>query len=202
MIFLDNGERMNDSAISEEVLAYHEAGHTVAACLVGLPFESVTIIQTGSYLGTCLIPLQKDFPGDYDGSQRELWVKRWMFMGAAGTIAEEQFTGRPSDSDHGVGVVRLAAYLFEDEDEVNHYAKFIWEQTKECIVAHWNLVQAVANALCEQKTVEYQKVCALLCEASPQHTFRKLVFYSLSSVPHLHVVDFLSRQSYVAIVAF
>ena len=54
MIFLGKGERMNDSAISEEVLVYHEAGHAVAVCLVGLPFESVTIIRTGPYVGRCL----------------------------------------------------------------------------------------------------------------------------------------------------
>ena len=62
-----------------------------------------------------------------------------MFMGAAGTIAEEQFTGCPSDNSHSVEILQLAiqrsTWFAGSLPEQKRYANFIWEQTKESIAA-------------------------------------------------------------------
>jgi len=43
--------------MSEQATAYHEAGHSGAACLVHMRFRRLTIVPEGDYRGVCLLKL-------------------------------------------------------------------------------------------------------------------------------------------------
>jgi ATP-dependent Zn protease len=163
---------MADMPVPEQALAYHEAGHSVAACLAQLRFQNATIIPTEEYLGRCTLETWKDFHPDYRDDHRTVsQAKRRMFVTVAGSIAEEKFTGYPIEDDpHFAQVLQRAGHLNGSQASANLYTQFMWQQTKDYLDLHWECVQAVANVLLEQKTLGYQKIRALIREASGMGT--------------------------------
>lgn len=84
---------------TETAIAYHEAGHAVAACLYGVPFHYVTIRENGSSLGHI-----SHFQAEQlylSKAWRTRFNKQIALMCAAGAVAEAMYhrLGRRTSTD-------------------------------------------------------------------------------------------------------
>jgi hypothetical protein len=71
---------------SDQITAYHEAGHAVVALLLGRPVQSVSILPDREHLGICEFG-----KGVYRPS--EDWLEREILIALGGIAAEARFTG-------------------------------------------------------------------------------------------------------------
>lgn len=139
--------------------AYHEAGHAVARCLLGLPILSTTIIPSSSdnYMGVTTVPIKKN------PSRQEILDE--MVVRAAGTVATEAVR---SGNLNLVGVE-------DDFERIRNYAKYLAagdhsEYLRLCDEAHIRArtllrtpihrlaVKRVAEALLEKQILDHAEV--------------------------------------------
>lgn len=71
---------------SEQITAYHEAGHAVVALILGRPVQGVSILPEREYLGVC------EF-GKSVYRASEDWLEREILIALGGIAAEARFTG-------------------------------------------------------------------------------------------------------------
>ena len=71
---------------SDQMTAYHEAGHAVLALLLGRPVQCVSILPEREHLGICEFG-----KGVYRPS--EDWLEREILIALGGIAAEARFTG-------------------------------------------------------------------------------------------------------------
>ena len=163
---------------SKTAIAYHEAGHSVAACLAHKRFRIVSILPNEESMGRCIIVQWKSFHPDYETSRRTRYrIKADIFMLLAGPCAEYKYVGgrKPVYSVKDYQEAReLASYLCGSQEEADAYVEYMWEQTKNIISLDWNwkAIVAVANALLGQKTLKYLKTLHLIRKASDKVTPR------------------------------
>jgi ATP-dependent Zn protease len=147
---------------SLEVVAYHEAGHAVAAVGWGVGHvDSVTIVPARNTRGrTCISPYLADAPEHYEAARdrrdevaASLWravIVRHVRFFLAGPCAEDLFTKRrtvhrlcsPDTLNAGFRVD-----LVEGDDKVER------SQTRTFLRQNWLHVEAVAAALLRHKTL-------------------------------------------------
>lgn len=90
-------------------IAYHEAGHAVAACFVGKRFAAVTIVPGEKTLGACHTTPWSNFHPNLETDRRTISrLKIDIFVSLAGPVAESILRGgkKPplcSDFNNGVG---------------------------------------------------------------------------------------------------
>jgi len=62
----------------------------------------------------------------------------------------------------------MVDHLCGSVEEAEAYLRFMWEQTKNIVSLdhNWKAIEAVANALLEQKTLKYHKTRRLIQKAS------------------------------------
>lgn len=149
-------------------IAYHEAGHAVAACFVGKRFTAVTIVPREKTLGACRTTPWSSFHPDLKIDRRTISrLKIDTFVSLAGPVAESILRGgkKPplcSDFNNGVG---SAEYLFGGNTELaGAYVTFMWKQIENIIGfdRNWKATQAVAESLLARKTLGYRKVRQLV----------------------------------------
>jgi hypothetical protein len=93
------------TATQRVVTAYHEAGHAVAALVLGRPVAWVSIRPDRKYLGVCAFAKGVFRPS-------EDWVEREAVIALAGPAAEAGFTGQMDwtgaahDYDYAFGLAR------------------------------------------------------------------------------------------------
>jgi len=161
---------------SKKAVAYHEAGHGVAACLAHKLFRIVSILPDGESMGKCVTVEWKNFHPDYETNRRTKYrIKADIFMLLAGPCAEYKYFGgrKPTYSVEDFQDAReLASYLCGSQEEADAYVEFMWEQTKNIIGLDWNwkAIEAIANALLGQKTLKYLKTRHLIQKASGKVT--------------------------------
>lgn len=161
---------MTRSKREERLTAYHEAGHALAACLVRIPFQDVTIVPTGEILGkvSCSFDRWGEFRPDADVRRRTVGkAKRVMFVALAATVAERiaaRQKGMPSNRDdpHVDQALSLCLNLCGSFEESVAYLTFMWEQTKNVVQLHWESVDRLAKGLIDQKTVNRREARRLL----------------------------------------
>jgi ATP-dependent Zn protease len=150
----------------ERATAYHEAGHSVGACLVRLPVQNVTIVPTSNFLGRCSYGYDDVRPDKDDRPKITLRTKRMMFAAAAGSIAGELFLGKDILKSHWDDVLLLAGQINGSQEAANLYAQFMWQQAIDAIAHDWECVHAVADALLERHTLGSRKIRDLIRRAS------------------------------------
>lgn len=154
--------------------AYHEAGHAVAAWILGLKFKQVTIHPTGRGTLGCITELNAPrwFRPDLQMTPRiRVMAERRILVFFAGKCAQEQYlgkgvrTGYESDYD---AAVALAAKLCSDSDVADAYLTYCLTAAKAVIRRNWSAVAAVAEALVEVETLSFGQVARLIASTLMQ----------------------------------
>lgn len=146
-----------------QAVAYHEAGHVVAAYLLRIDILSVTIAPAGDYLGAArngkMIGGDLSIRCGYKKDRRAIaWVERFVQMLFAGPVAENQFSGRWNYVGAGqdyMNAADLASHVCYDEGELSAYLQLLKIRSRLLITQerNWLAVEALAAALLEKKTL-------------------------------------------------
>ena len=152
-------------------IAYHEAGHAVAAWRLGLKFRRVTIKSEDDSLGHVLNVRGPKWLNDEIGVigsvRARLHAERYIVYGMAGQIAEEKFRGhRPhpwthSDDDRSAIVLAMRA-IPGSQRTVNAFLHYCFENARDIINSQWPQVTAVAAALLAQQTLTYEETLEVI----------------------------------------
>jgi len=155
-----------------KVTAYHEAGHGVAAYVLGLDITGVTIVpgedSFRQFLGQAEVPV--DLAQVYDSDRGDEYVKRQLVCYYAGAAAEEHLTGEPVDWRPGgpynsdwqgsaACVVELAGY---DEEEQGKVSEAGWMRAQTIMAENWDKVRMLAEALIEHGEMDGDRAVRLL----------------------------------------
>jgi len=153
-------------------VAYHEAGHAVAAYVLRQRFRNATIEMTEAFDG--LVPMigLDDILGKLEGRTRDS-----MFMTANGPAAESRFMrqGRRSFigsyDDFGL-VLRILGKLSGSSEEANAYANWLFERAKNLVSwePNWTMAGALVKALEGAKTLPYADARRIM--GTPESPFR------------------------------
>lgn len=134
-------ERWRDSArwAGRGFIAYHEAGHAVAAYLLKIRIDFVTIIsETGGEIAGYL--RHGPLPG----------IERGVMLALAGPVVDEFINsplgGSEADKAHALD---LAEQAIGSNDQLQTYIDRLWSQTWDLLTdpEHWRAIEHVAEAL-------------------------------------------------------
>jgi hypothetical protein len=173
----------------ETEMAVHEAGHAVAAAILGRPIEQVDIIPDDRFFGRCSY---KDGGGPLDAER----IERDLIITFAETAAEEVYAGLFRPIRLGWGDGSYAAHLlqawtdivgYDLPDRFSHwtddyeptidevedlwefeslregkYADVLARRTKRLLCENWAKVEAVAAALLEDRRLSGEQVLQLV----------------------------------------
>jgi ATP-dependent Zn protease len=152
--------------------AYHEAGHVVAAHILGLDMTGVTIVpgeeSFGRYLGQAGVPV--DYALVYNSDLADDYLECQLVCYYAGAVAEEHLTGErvdwgpggPYNSDwQGSAdcVVELAGRDLEKQGQVSEAG---WMRAQTIMAENWDKVRTLAEALIEHGKMDSDRVESLL----------------------------------------
>jgi len=148
----------------ERDVAYHEAGHAVAAIAVGMSFKSVSIIPSESSWGRLLLRKMSDFHPDVERDRRTVnLAKKYMFAALGGPVSEKK-RGRGGGLGEGdvQEVFNMAARLCGSFEETEAYVNFTWCQVEQSVKLNWKAIRIVVRQLIKCKTLKCQEVKALI----------------------------------------
>jgi hypothetical protein len=151
----------------ETLTAYHEAGHAVVDCLLGLPLEEVSVVPDEESMGRVSSSLFKDFYKsleDEDADEDEV-LEVYLVSLLAGIKAVEILTGEDThpydpnadlsllDSDYGqAGSVILSLAGPTAESQAAVYEQAV-SQAEGLLREIWPTVEVLAEALLKHKTL-------------------------------------------------
>lgn len=147
-------------------IAIHEAGHVVAATVMGIPLEFATIragaTEDAAYLGLTRIKRSDDYfrkiGEDVEFTER-LIIQSW-----AGTLAENRAgVHEPGDWSHDRETVADLAIRISGPD-VNGLVERLRVEADRLLEAHWEVVERVAEALIQHETLTADHLKKLLHE--------------------------------------
>ena len=152
-------------------IAFHEAGHVVAAWSRRVKIHKATIVSSPEFLGQVrhANPLHKLHP-DYDVSARvRERAEADIVVALAGPEAQRRHSPRSWRSHHGTSdfkhAVDLATRLNSSDEAVNAYLGWLAIVTRDEIALLWPQVETVAHALMRERTLSAAEVKALLARA-------------------------------------
>jgi hypothetical protein len=157
---------------SREAVAYHEAGHAVAALVLGLKIgrRGVTIVpdKRKGILGTAHILNQlREDPGCSIGPRTHLWLERLAVMCFAGDAAEckakrkangRRRFGAHQHYDQAAGVLEC---ISTSPEQYKHRVEVAYFRARTLVDTHWALVQAVAEGLLVSRTLSRDDILAI-----------------------------------------
>jgi hypothetical protein len=155
--------------------AYHEAGHAVAAHVLGLPIVGVDIVlrpdESGEASGTCLIkpwaPLS-GLEGQAKQLARDQLVKHQLVLLLAGPAAQRLYAPRSRIRSSGsrdykeAGVLAGLAGYIGARDALLHWGAI---EARELVRLHSHLVESVAEALLEHKELDGDRAREIIEDA-------------------------------------
>ena len=135
--------------LTEEAIAYHEAGHAVVSMKLGYSCRYVTIVPKGKIQGhaSCEDPMK---------GEHEKKVEHALKLKMAGRIAEGKHTGLAvwSDSCDRVDAVNLANEATDrDGPRTEQLVMRMLGETRDLVDKHWAEIDALAQRLLVEKTV-------------------------------------------------
>jgi hypothetical protein len=143
--------------------AFHEAGHAVVACLLGVPFRLVTIKPSEDSLGHVL---HNRWPAwaDPDSERYNQWRANWWFeirtrISLAGQMAEAICIGRrPRRYSHSAdddGAEDLALRLCGDGEAASAWLHWLLIGVRRRLAQPqvWHAVEVIADELLNRKTI-------------------------------------------------
>jgi ATP-dependent Zn protease len=161
---------LNTDDLRLKATAFHEAGHTVAAWCLYLPFSQVTIVPSPNSHGS--IEMQR--------------IKRpevEIICTHAGSIAEAihsghfneaGFSGNRSDIDFGSGSdrARIKELLLQmndgwtDKKQLQAIEFPLFKQARRIVESSWGEIEIIASALLKRQTLTAQDVINLIGDPS------------------------------------
>src|SRR3954471_6910286 len=140
--------------------AFHEAGHAVAAYVLGRPIKHATIVPEQWKLGHVRLGGRhhaQRLETTTVGVQARFRLECDVIGAFAGPEAERRATGRANNvgarSDHGYAADVALALAGGDEKEANAYIRWVRRRAERLIEQYWTQVEAVAALLMERRTV-------------------------------------------------
>lgn len=160
-----------------EKIAYHEAGHAVAAYYLKRRFKSVTIIPSEGYLGLLESHKSqfKNFDPECDNSHRTVnRIGTEIMIDFAGGIAEKmaatRYNWRGSSQDWN-SAQKLACYNVDSGEQLNAYVNWLWTKSKG-MMRHewvWHAVKMLAKELITHKAISYPKARKIIEQAEDEY---------------------------------
>jgi hypothetical protein len=154
----------------EKFAAYHEAGHCIGHLVTGIIFESVDILPEYNCDGKCVTrgkvtqaKIQQNF-SKYDllivlyaGFISEAKYRNYPLflceiLTSANSSPEYKYANEILDNCIAIGYLSSKGKLRGD----------IKQKTRNYVNLHWNLIEAIANALLERKKLMYQDVLKIV----------------------------------------
>jgi hypothetical protein len=142
--------------LKRKVVAYHEAGHAVVACTLGLRLRRVTIIPSEDLLGCC--QQYKSFRGKYfetgDPYRVRLRTEKHIMVALAGRIAQQFYNRRSLRPHHGrsdmENAAQLAMSITGSTKETNAYMEWLELRTGNSLKdsLHWEAVKVWRRNCC------------------------------------------------------
>lgn len=140
-------------------IAYHEAGHAVAAWGQGLKVREATIVPTEDYRGS--VVHENPLRGlNFDGSLRaENRTNKKVIICLAGPIAQVRYDRRflrdpNSGFDHDYELARgLALRLTPNAEMADFYLNHMWRKAETLVAKDWDFVVALAGRLLQRGTL-------------------------------------------------
>lgn len=149
-------------AIDREVVAHHEAGHAVAAHVLGLTVDRISIVADGDAAGQVI--------HDYGCNMNEVLyeddgIRQWALERAAiaslaGEVAQRRYRPDSVDPDHGGGdrvhVHQILDHLAGEADQElrDAWATLLLLRAERLVEAYWPRVEWLASVLVSQTTIE------------------------------------------------
>lgn len=146
--------------------AYHEAGHAVAAYVLGRDFFSVSITSEGNSAGRCYFAARPETfdPWNRDPATRSR-LEIEVITDLAGGIAERIATG--FDNLQGMAsdvyaAMDTAIYVTSNETQRLAYLERAEARAESILRQHWGAVQALADALLRLGEIEFPQARAII----------------------------------------
>jgi len=157
--------------ISEnEILAsaIHEAGHAVAAFVLGRNVPDLSLHGGEEAEGSCGYALWGDVPASQPGAEAiRAWLDDELLVCLAGPVAEELFSGA-FDEDLGESDLLLALELAESAADAPEAVERTWDEAEaraEALLREsWDAVRLLAETLVREKYLDAGRIALLLKE--------------------------------------
>jgi hypothetical protein len=164
-------ERPSRQLSVEERAALHEAGHAVAAYLMGVRFSRVRITGGAEDLGAAE-GLQWKLGTDPDGvsgARLRRVVEKQVVVFAGGDAAESlKVSGHAWEEGHDYfHAVDSAGRLYAEPSELSAYLSWAWLHARNQLAepGNWSAVKAVTQALISKKKIGYCEARDIIKEA-------------------------------------
>ncbi len=151
--------------------AFHEAGHAAMFFTQGRKFRHVTIVadETKCSLGHVLHDALKNFhPDENDDWKTRKMLEEAILCSLAGPAAERIFAGRRNWRGAAGDlryVTNVATCFVPDSEEASAFISWLWIRANNVVQAKWRMVEILAAALLEQKTLSYKEAQLALRDA-------------------------------------
>jgi len=149
-------------AIDREVVAHHEAGHAVAAHVLGLTVDRISIVSDGDAAGQVIHDYgcnMNEVINEDDGI-RQWALERAAIVSLAGEAAQRRFRVESVEEEHGGGD-RLHVHDMLDHlaGEMDQELRDAWYRVlvlraQRLITEHWVRVTWLASLLLRETTIE------------------------------------------------
>ena len=146
-------------------IAYHEAGHAVAAFALNRRVRSVTVAPQGNILGQNVygkgLTIQPDV--GVDGRTRNE-IERRVICAMAGWAVEKKLhpkrKGIATESNDLQHAADLASYVVGSTEELEAYLDWLWIRAKQLIALphYWAAIEALAAELVTHKRLGEKRV--------------------------------------------
>ncbi len=149
-------------AIDLDVVAYHEAGHAVAAKMLGFVVDRISISPQGDAAGHVI----HDYGCNmneviYEDEPLRQWaLERAAIVSLAGEVAQRRYRPDSVDPDHGGGdrvhVHQILDHLADETDQElrDAWATLLLLRAERLVEVHWPRVEWLASVLLSQTTIE------------------------------------------------
>lgn len=153
--------------MTERLVAYHEAGHAVAAFYLGLRVREVSIVPDADGLGYVFWkPMPSSFRPDVEVTPKVRdRIEREAIATLAGPCAEEKAGGndawRTSGSDLEDSVA-LLGYLCTSDDELQAYLNLVCIRARNLVERLWHSIDSLAHELLAKRRLSGEEVRRLI----------------------------------------
>jgi hypothetical protein len=160
----ENDEEAALNKALREAIAYHEAGHMIAAWRSRVKIRRATIVPAGDFYG--IVDHESPLRGvrlEIDGSDRaRLKAEKAILILLAGPAAQRCFRVTSWRSHHGRGdydgARDLALRLHGSGELATAHLKWMQAQARALVAANWRFVRAFARRLLQDDTLEYRVI--------------------------------------------